>query len=137
MTQPTTDPVSKVHFEDLSRDDLDRANSQAYTKKFEKGLSEKLIRKISKDKNEPAWLLKIRLKALKKFYEMSLPDWGPDLKSLDFDNIRYFASATNITPPGGAKTWDDVDPEIKRTFERLRIPQAERAVLAGVGAQYE
>ena len=108
-----SDRGTKVNFQDLSRSDLDHANSQEYVKKFEKGLSEKLIRKISADKNEPDWVLNIRLTAFQKFNERPLPTWGPDLSKLDFDNIRYFASASDTK---NAKSWDDVDLDIKRTF---------------------
>lgn len=125
---------SKINFESLSQSDLSHADSQTYAQQFEKGLSEELIRRISADKNEPAWLLDIRLKAFKKFKELPLPSWGPDISHLDFENIRYFSKGSEASH---AKTWEDVDPEIKRTFERLKIPQAERALLAGVGAQYE
>ena len=79
---------SKVHFEDLNRADLDQANSQDYASKFKKGLSEDLVRKISGDKNEPQWVLDIRLAALKIFHEKPIPQWGPDINNLDFDNIR-------------------------------------------------
>ena len=126
--------LSKIDFESLSQSDLEHADSQTYAQQFEKGLSEKLIRKISTDKNEPAWLLNIRLTALKKFKEFSLPSWGPDISHLDFENIRYFSKGS-IT--SHAKTWEEVNPEIKRTFERLKIPEQEEILLAGVGAQYE
>lgn len=126
--------MTQVHFEDITRSDLDSPNSQDYAKTFEKGLTEKLVRQISADKNEPQWVLDIRLKALETFHKLKLPEWGPDLSKLDFENIRYFAKGSD---QAHAKSWDDVDPEIKRTFERLKIPEAERAVLAGVGAQYE
>lgn len=127
-------PESKVDFQSLSKVDLETANTSEYTKNFPTGLSEDLVRHISETKNEPEWLLKIRLKALKTFHEKKMPTWGPDLSALDFNTIRYFASSGSMQ---NAKTWDDVDPEIKATFEKLQIPQAERAVLAGVGAQYE
>ncbi len=125
---------SQVNFQNISRADLDAANSQNYAIKFEKGLSESLVRQISKDKNEPAWALQIRLKALEIFHSLPLPSWGPSLEKLNFDEIRYFSRATEKS---NAKSWDEVDPEIKRTFERLKIPEAERAMLAGVGTQYE
>lgn len=127
-------PESKVHFEKLSKADLETANSSEYAKKFPKGISEDLVRYISESKNEPQWVLDIRLKALKIFEEKQIPMWGPDISDLDFSNIRFFASASDTQ---NAKTWDDVPDEIKQTFERLKIPEAERAVLAGVGAQYE
>ena len=126
--------MTEVHFEDLTREDLDTPNQQDYAANFSKGLTEDLVREISADKDEPQWVLDIRLKALKTFHKLKLPEWGPDLSNLDFDNIRYFSKASDVT---NSKTWDDVDPEIKATFERLKIPEAERAVLAGVGAQYE
>ena len=125
---------SQVNFQSISRADLDTANSQDYAKNFEKGLSEKLVRQISKDKGEPAWVLEIRLKALEIFHTKPMPPWGPNLSKLHFDDIRYFSRASDKS---NAKSWDEVDPEIKRTFERLKIPEAERAMLAGVGTQYE
>lgn len=123
-----------VDFQDLSRADLDQAGSQEYVQKWGKGISEALVRKISSEKNEPDWVLDIRLKALAEFQKKSLPTWGPDLSDLDLDEICYYAAADQEK---NQKTWDEVDPEIKRTFERLKIPEAERAVLAGVGAQYD
>jgi len=125
---------SAVDFAGLQKQDLDHSNNQDYAKKFDTGLSEKLVRSISESKNEPSWMLDIRLQALQKFNELPLPSWGPSLKKLDFKKIRYFAKASDKK---NSKTWDDVDPEIKQTFDRLKIPQAEREILAGVGAQYE
>ena len=126
--------MSSVDFSTLTRDDLEKGNNQDYTKNFDKGLSEKLIRKISGDKNEPEWLLEHRLDSLQKFLDFKNPSWGPDLSDLNFDDIRFYATADTEK---NAKSWDDVSPEIKETFERLKIPEAERTVLAGVGAQYE
>lgn len=114
--------------------DYDRADTQDYAKDFSQGLSEKLIRGISAKKNEPQWLLDIRLKALKKFHEMEMPQWGPSLDKLNLDKIRYYAQASDKK---SAKNWEEVDPEIKKTFERLKIPEAEKSYLAGSGAQYE
>ena len=124
----------KKIFESITRKDLERADPQLYAKQFEKGLNKKFVQQLSLSKNEPKWLLEIRLRALEHFQKLPLPSWGPDLSKLDFKNIRYFASASEQK---NAKSWDEVDPKIKQTFERLRIPEAERAVLAGVGAQYE
>lgn len=123
-----------VDFSTLTREDLDTGNSQDYAGSFPKGLTEDVVRRISADKNEPKWLLNFRLDSLKKFHRIPNPSWGPDLSDLDIDKIRFYATATDLK---NAKTWDDVDPEIKSTFEKLKIPEAERAVLAGVGAQYE
>ncbi len=114
--------------------DLEKANPAPYAENFEMGLNEEVIRKISQQKKEPDWVLKTRLKALDIFQSCPLPKWGPDLSNLDFDRIRFYASAGDQT---NAKTWEEVDPKIKNTFERLKIPEAEREYLAGVGAQYE
>ncbi len=114
--------------------DYDKADSQDYAKDFSQGLSEELVREISAKKGEPAWLLEIRLKAFAKFHEIPMPKWGPSLKKLDLDKIRYYAQASDKK---SAKNWDEVDPKIKATFERLKIPEAEKSYLAGSGAQYE
>lgn len=98
-----------------------------------KGLSEEVIRKISAIKEEPQWMLDYRLKAYERFLTMPVPTWGPDLSDLDFDNMTYYRRAS--TRP--ARSWDDVPDKIKDTFERIGIPQAERAYLAGAAAQFE
>ncbi len=123
-----------VDFTSLTNLDLESHNSQDYVKNFVKGLDEKLIRKISSDKKEPKWLLDHRLESLKIFLETPNPSWGPDISKLNLDGIRYYATADTKK---NAKTWDEVDPEIKSTFEKLKIPESERAFLAGVGTQYE
>jgi len=88
---------------------------------------------ISKHKNEPEWMLEYRLKALQSFLDRPTPQWGGDLSELDFDEIYYY-----IRPmENQGRSWDDVPDDIKNTFEKLGIPQAERESLAGVGAQYE
>lgn len=98
-----------------------------------KGLSEAVVRDISKKKNEPEWMLDYRLKSLEVYKKSKLPDWGPDLSGIDFDDITYYQTATDKV----ARTWDDVPEEIKETFEKIGIPEAERAYLAGVAVQYE
>lgn len=127
-------PDNAVTFDEITRDDLDHADDQSYIDKYEKGLSEGLIRQISAEKNEPVWVLDIRLKAFAEFQKKPTPTWGPDLSQLNLDDIRYFATADGEK---NQKSWEDVPNDIKRTFERLKIPEAERAVLAGVGAQYD
>lgn len=97
------------------------------------GLSESVVREISAMKHEPSWMLEYRLDALKWFFKKPLPGWGGDLTGIDFQAICYFIRPTEEQ----GKTWDDVPEEIKTTFDRLGIPQAERQYLAGVGAQYE
>lgn len=121
-------------FAGLNREIFDQKNPSDYQAKFRKGLSEELVREISADKNEPEWMLEFRLDSLRKFFDMSMPTWGPDLSALDLESITYYAKADG-TP--NAKTWDDVPDDIKRTFDRLGIPEAEKELLAGVGAQYE
>lgn len=104
-----------------------------YVFKSGRGLSESTVREISAMKNEPAWMLTFRLHALKLFQQKPLPRWGGDLDQIDFDNIHYFIRPSEKQ----GKTWDDVPAEVKSTFDRLGIPEAEKKFLAGVGAQYE
>ena len=112
---------------------LNQANPAPYAEKAERGLSEELIRKISEDKEEPRWMLNLRLESFEKFKKMSLPKWGPGLSKLDLDDIIYYAR------PGTEETddWEELPAEIKRVYDRLGIPEAERKMLAGAGAQYE
>lgn len=101
--------------------------------KSRKGLDEEIVRQISEMKNEPEWMLKFRLKALAHFQDRPTPTWGPDLSSLDLDDIYYYVKPTDQE----GKSWDDIPDTIKNTFDRLGIPEAEQKFLAGVGAQYE
>ncbi|MFA6428096.1 MAG: Fe-S cluster assembly protein SufB [Candidatus Buchananbacteria bacterium] len=97
------------------------------------GLSSKIIKQISLHKQEPAWMLVKRLAAYKIFKKLPLPKWGPNLASLNFDQITYYWDPANQQ----SSTWQEVPENIKNTFTKLGIPQAERKFLAGVGAQYE
>ena len=101
--------------------------------KTEKGLSEEIIRQISKYKQEPEWMLEFRLKAYKSFKAMPLPRFGPDLSSLDFDSFTYFIRPSEKE----VKDWNEVPETIKNTFNKLGIPEAEQKYLAGVSTQYE
>jgi len=101
--------------------------------KSKKGLDENIVRQISQMKEEPEWMLKFRLKALEHFQARPTPTWGPDLSTLDLDDIYYYVKPTEEE----GKTWDDIPESIKDTFDRLGIPEAEQKFLAGVGAQYE
>jgi len=101
--------------------------------KTDKGLSEEIVREISKLKNEPEWMLEYRLKALKAFFNMPLPSFGPDLSKIDFNSFTYFIRPSNKEE----KKWDDVPETIKNTFQKLGIPEAEQKYLAGVSTQYE
>lgn len=108
--------------------DVHRAKFQAAP-----GINKKVVSKISGDKNEPAWMLEKRLKALELFSQTPIPTWGPDLSKLNLDEIIYY-----VRPDAQESTnWDDVPEEIKSTFDRLGIPKAEQTALAGVGAQYD
>jgi Fe-S cluster assembly protein SufB len=98
-----------------------------------KGLSEDFVRQLSKRKGEPQWMLDFRLNALKAFMRKPLPPWGADLSAINFDEITYYIKPTEKP----VRRWEDVPEHIKRTFERLGVPEAERKFLAGVGAQYE
>lgn len=113
---------------------LDESDEIVYKDISDAGINKEVIRKISLSNNDPAWMLELRLKALSVFQEKPLPTWGPDLSGLDLDAIRYFAKAD---VEGDRKSWEDVPDDIKRTFDRLGIPEAEKAMLAGVGAQYD
>src|SRR5690625_1261431 len=99
----------------------------------ERGLTAEVVREISRMKDEPEWMLEERLKALEIFYEKPMPQWGGDLSGLDFDEIIYYVKPTE----NQGATWDEVPVEIKDTFDRLGIPEAEEKYLAGVSAQYE
>lgn len=98
-----------------------------------RGLTEEIVREISNMKEEPQWMLDYRLKALEQFYKMPMPQWGGDLSALDFDEITYYVKPSEATQ----RSWDEVPEEIKATFDKLGIPEAEQKYLAGVSAQYE
>ncbi|HLR61341.1 MAG TPA: Fe-S cluster assembly protein SufB [Lentibacillus sp.] len=98
-----------------------------------KGLTREIVEEISKMKEEPQWMLDYRLKALEQFYKKPMPQWGGDLSELDFDEIVYYVKPSEKTE----RTWDEVPDEIKQTFDKLGIPEAEQKYLAGVSAQYE
>lgn len=100
---------------------------------FKKGLSKDVVKNIAKIKDEDKWMLNFRLKAYKEFLKHKWPEFGPDLKALDFDNIKYFVQASDSKE----KTWDSVPAKIQETFEKLGIPEAEKKYLAGIATQYE
>ena len=105
-----------------------------YAFKAPKGLRRELVEQISEFKDEPEWMREFRLKALEHFLSRPQPTWGsPMLAEVDYDNIHYFVRASEKS----SKTWDDVPEDIKNTFDKLGIPEAERKFLSGVGAQYE
>ena len=100
---------------------------------FKTGLSESVVKRISNLKNEPKWMLDIRLNALKIFNEKKLPLWGADLSDLNFNEICYYSNISGKQ----SQSWNDVPKEIKKTFDKIGIPKAERKFLAGLGAQYD
>jgi len=110
------------------------ADSDAAGTNARRGLSEEVVRDISTRKSEPEWMLKNRLKGLRLFGKKPMPTWGSDLSGIDFDNIKYFVKSTEKQ----AATWDDLPADIKNTYDRLGIPEAEKQrLVSGVAAQYE
>src|SRR5438445_9602109 len=100
----------------------------------QRGLSEAVVRDISAKKSEPQWMLERRLRALSIFEKKPMPNWGSDLSGIDFDNIKYFVRSTEKQ----AATWDDLPADIKNTYDKLGIPEAEKQrLVSGVAAQYE
>ena len=108
-------------------------SSFKYAYRSGKGLDEKLVREISKQKKEPLWMLEQRLKALKTFNELSMPKWGADLAGIDFEDIHYYLKPLEEQK----ESWEDVPKEVKETFEKIGVPKAEIDVLSGVKAQYD
>lgn len=98
-----------------------------------RGLTREIVETISNMKEEPQWMLDYRLKSLELFYSKPMPQWGGDMSSLNFDEITYYVKPSEATQT----SWDEVPEEIKRTFDKLGIPEAEQKYLAGVSAQYE
>jgi Fe-S cluster assembly protein SufB len=110
-------------------------SEDAYVFKSAKGLNKEIVSRISSMKNEPAWMTNFRLKAYDMFRSKPMPDWGDTerLNEIDFDDIHYYVKSSDKTE----RSWDDVPDDIKKTFDRLGIPEAERKFLSGVSAQYE
>src|SRR5215204_4866649 len=104
-----------------------------YAYKAPKGLNRKVVENISEYKDEPAWMREFRLKALEHFENRPTPQWGGNLNQIDWDDIHYFVRASEKN----SRDWSEVPEDIKNTFDRLGIPEAERKFLSGVGAQYE
>src|ERR671930_1784426 len=109
-------------------------DAENYLYKAPKGINREIVEKISEFKNEPQWMRDFRLKALEHFLAREQPTWGsPFLAEVDYDDIHYFVRASERAE----RSWDDVPDDVKKTFDRLGIPEAERKFLSGVGAQYE
>ena len=111
---------------DYSKYDF-KDSTELYVHLSKKGLSKDVVRSISKLKDEPQWMLDFRLRAYDIFMKKPMPTWGADLSTIDFQNIFYYAKATEKTE----KSWDDVPEDVKNTFDKLGIPEAEKKFLAG------
>jgi len=110
------------------------ADSDAAGASAKRGVSDEVVRDISAKKSEPEWMLDLRLKGLRLFEKKPMPNWGSDLSGIDFDNIKYFVRSTEKQ----AESWEDLPEDIKNTYDRLGIPEAEKQrLIAGVAAQYE
>jgi len=124
--QATIDALGRYEY---GWSDADSAGANA-----RRGLSEEVVRDISARKSEPEWMLELRLKGLRLFDKKPMPTWGSDLSGIDFDNIKYFVKSTEKQ----AQSWEDLPDDIKNTYDRLGIPEAEKQrLVAGVAAQYE
>ena len=124
MTTDMNMDYSKYDFKD---------STEMYVYLSKKGLSRGTVEEISKLKGEPQWMLDFRLRSYDIFMKKPMPGWGGDLSKIDFNNIYYYAKASEKTE----KDWDNVPADVKKTFDKLGIPEAEKKFLAGVGAQYE
>ncbi len=137
MTQPAEQQQTEQQIEQQTFDkDYSKYgfhDKEDYVFKSQKGLSEGVVREISKMKKEPEWMLKFRLKAFETFLKKPMPQWGSNLNTINFDDIHYYLKPTKEQ----GSSWDDVPAYIKNTFDRLGIPEAEQKFLGGVGAQYE
>ncbi|HET9858979.1 MAG TPA: Fe-S cluster assembly protein SufB, partial [Nocardioidaceae bacterium] len=123
---PELEGIGKYEF---GWSDSDTAGATA-----KRGLNEEVVRDISSKKDEPQWMLDLRLKGLKLFDRKPMPTWGGELGTIDFDNIKYFVRSTEKQ----ATSWDDLPEDIKNTYDKLGIPEAEKQrLVSGVAAQYE
>ncbi|MBQ1597601.1 MAG: Fe-S cluster assembly protein SufB [Lachnospiraceae bacterium] len=119
---------------DIDRSMYDFRYEEKDAYKVDEGLTPEIVEQISKEKNDPKWMHDFRLKSLETYHQIQVPQWGPSIEGLDMDHI-----VTYVRPKDNkmVKDWEDVPTDIKDTFEKLGIPQAERKSLAGVGAQYD
>jgi Fe-S cluster assembly protein SufB len=126
--------IAHPELEGLERYKFGWADSDVAGESAHRGLSEEVVRNISALKDEPQWMLDLRLKGLKLFRRKPMPAWGADLTGIDFENIKYFVRSTEKQ----AASWDDLPADIKSTYDKLGIPEAEKQrLIAGVAAQYE
>ena len=142
MTAPTAPSVAELTVAEKTEAQLEGlgtykfgwSDSDAAGKLARRGINEDVVRNISALKSEPQWMLDLRLKGLRLFGKKPMPTWGSDLSGIDFDNIKYFVRSTEKQ----ATSWDELPADIKNTYDRLGIPEAEKQrLVAGVAAQYE
>ena len=136
MTEQIVQPVTtqEEHLAALGKYEYGWADADTAGATAQRGLSEAVVRNISALKNEPQWMLDLRLKGLRLFDRKPMPNWGADLTGIDFQNIKYFVRSTEKQ----AATWDDLPADIKNTYDKLGIPEAEKQrLVSGVAAQYE
>jgi Fe-S cluster assembly protein SufB len=126
-------PAQLDPLHDVVNDRHDFAMPEHSVKKFAKGLSEQIVRDISAAKNEPAWMTDYRVTGLAEFLRRPLPNFGPSLEAINFDDITYYLKATEKQ----SQSWEDLPADIKETYDRIGVPEAEKKYLAGVSAQYE
>ena len=126
IDRPELDELGNYEF---GWSDSDKAGAAA-----KRGINEDVVKDISGKKSEPDWMLERRLKGYQYFLQKPMPTWGSDLSGIDFDNIKYFVRSTERQ----AESWEELPEDIRQTYERLGIPEAERQrLVAGVAAQYE
>jgi Fe-S cluster assembly protein SufB len=134
MTEQQTTPTQAETLARLGRYEYGWADVDTAGAAARRGLNEDVVRNISALKNEPEWMLELRLKGLRLFHRKPMPSWGADLSDIDFDNIKYFVRSTEKQ----AASWEDLPEDIKATYDKLGIPEAEKQrLVAGVAAQYE
>src|SRR3989344_6798159 len=130
----TPNVLENIENFEINRENYDSYNPENLKLKTKPGISLDVVKQISKDKEEPDWMLQKRIDGFNAFMELKMPQWGPSLKDLDLSKIHFYMKPN---AKKNSKTWDEVPTDIKNTFEKLGIPEAERNALAGVGAQYD
>ncbi len=125
--------IEKVDVNDQYREKYGFHDEEKPVFKSRRGLDREIVAQISQLKGEPQWMTDFRLRALEIFQKKPMPQWGGDLNQIDFDNIFYYLKPSDDS----VKSWDEVPDDVKRTFDKLGIPEAEQKFLAGVGAQYD
>jgi Fe-S cluster assembly protein SufB len=126
--------IDRPELSNLGQYEFGWSDSDAAGTNARRGINEEVVTDISTLKSEPEWMLKNRLKGLSMFRKKPMPTWGADLSGIDFENIKYFVRSTEKQ----AQTWEDLPEDIRNTYEKLGIPEAERKrLVSGVAAQYE